>query len=135
MLNYPLPRIDKDEKLRKLLLPYCRFKEGTIWIDEKEKHKIACVDVSKGEEVKKIFGKSKVKLSVQDPPYNFIAFTEKQNDEFIKWCEKWISLNHEISDKNSVLAALEELLKRTSFRDRPLALSLLEITGKSLGLV
>ena len=53
MLNYPLPRIDKDEKLRKLLLPYCRFKVGTIWIDEKEKHKIACTDVSKSEEVKR----------------------------------------------------------------------------------
>jgi site-specific DNA-methyltransferase (adenine-specific) len=101
MLNHPLPRIDKDEKLRKLLLPYCRFKEGTIWIDGKEKHKIACVDVSKSEEVKKIFEKSKVKLSVQDPPYNFIAFTEKQNDEFIKWCLEWIRLNIEISDKNS----------------------------------
>lgn len=101
MLNHPLPRIDKDEKLRKLLLPYCRFKEGTIWIDGKNNHKIACIDISKSEEVKNVFGKSKVKLSVQDPPYNFIAFTEKQNDEFIKWCKEWIILNQEISDKNS----------------------------------
>lgn len=101
MLNHPLPRIDKDEKLRKLLLPYCRFKEGTLWIDEKAKHKIACLDVSKSEEVKKIFGKSKVKLSVQDPPYNFIAFTETQNDIFINWCKNWIKLNQEISDNNS----------------------------------
>ena len=54
MLNHPLPRIDKDAKLRKLLLTYCRFKEGTIWIDEKEKHKIACVDISRSQEVKKI---------------------------------------------------------------------------------
>ncbi len=91
MLNHPLPRIDKDDKLRKLLLPYCRFKHGTVWIDEEGRHKIACLDVSKSDEVKKIFGKSKVKLSVQDPPYNFIAFTEKQNDDFIKWCKKWIT--------------------------------------------
>ncbi|MEO8232561.1 MAG: site-specific DNA-methyltransferase [Ignavibacteriota bacterium] len=101
MLNHPLPRIDKDEKLRKMLLPYCRFEEGAVWIDEKQKHKIVCVDVSKGDEVKKIFGTKKVKLSVQDPPYNFIAFTEKQNDEFINWCSQWIKLNLEISDKNS----------------------------------
>jgi len=101
MLNHPLPRIDKDVKLRTLLLPYCRFKEETVWIDKNEKHKIACVDVSKSDDVKKIFGKTKVKLSVQDPPYNFIAFTEKQSDEFIQWCREWITLNQEISDKTS----------------------------------
>lgn len=101
MLNHPLPRIDRDEKLRKLLLPYCRFKVGTVWSDVKSNHKIACVDVSKSDDVKKIFDNSKVKLSVQDPPYNFFAFTEKQNDEFINWCNDWIKLNQEISDKNS----------------------------------
>jgi len=101
MLNHPLPRIDKDDNLRNLLLPYCRFEEGTVWVDEEKKHKIACVDISKKDEVKKIFGKSKIKLSVQDPPYNFIAFTEKQNDDFIKWCKEWVILNREISDKNS----------------------------------
>jgi len=101
MLNHPLPRIDKDEKLRKMLLPYCRFKEGTVWIDSKSKHKIACFDASKRTDIKKIFGKTKVKLSVQDPPYNFIAFTEKRNDEFILWCKEWIKLNIEISDINS----------------------------------
>lgn len=103
MLNYPLPRIDRDEKLRRMLFPYCRFKEGTVWIDEKVKHTIACIDVSKKNEVKKVFGKNKVKLSVQDPPYNFIAFTEKRNDEFIHWCQEWIALNQEISDQNSSL--------------------------------
>ena len=39
MLNHPLPRIDKDEKLRKLLLPYCRFKNGTVWNDDLNRHK------------------------------------------------------------------------------------------------
>ena len=37
------------------------------------------------------------------------------------------------SDANYVYEALENLLNRTSFRNQPLALSLLEITGKSLG--
>jgi len=101
MLNHPLPRIDKDEKLRRMLLPYCRFKQGTVWIDEVKKHKIACTDISKRDEVKIIFEKNKAKLSVQDPPYNFIAFTEKRNDEFIDWCSQWIALNQEISDENS----------------------------------
>ena len=101
MLNLPLPRIDKDEKLRKMLLPYCRFKEGTVWIDAKERHKIGCLNINNFDEVKNIFGKSKVKLSVQDPPYNFIAFTEKQNDKFIQWCREWITFNQKISGNNS----------------------------------
>lgn len=101
MLNHPLPRIDKDDKLRKLLLPYCRFKDGTVWNDDQNKHKIACVDVEKKDDVKKVFGKSKVKLSAQDPPYNFIAFTEKRSEDFVSWCRKWIETNIEISDKNS----------------------------------
>ncbi|KNZ40508.1 patatin-like phospholipase family protein [Acetobacterium bakii] len=40
---------------------------------------------------------------------------------------------HEVPDENDIPAALENLLKKTSFRNRPLVLSLLEITGKSLG--
>ncbi|MGV8905160.1 MAG: patatin-like phospholipase family protein [Acetobacterium sp.] len=41
--------------------------------------------------------------------------------------------NPKSTDKNSRLAGFEDLLKRTNFRNRPLALSLLEITAKSLG--
>lgn len=101
MLNHPLPRIDKDIVLGKLLLPYCRFKEGTVWTDNVGRHKIACIDISNKNQLKDVFGKSKVSLSIQDPPYNFIAFTEKRNDEFIDWCKNWIELNIEISKKNS----------------------------------
>ncbi|HCY75575.1 MAG TPA: site-specific DNA-methyltransferase [Ignavibacteriales bacterium] len=101
MLNHPLPRIDKDETLRKLLLPYCRFNEGTVWNDKTIGHKIACIDISNKNDVKKVFGKLKAKLSVQDPPYNFIAFKEKQDADFIKWCKEWIALNIEVSNKNS----------------------------------
>lgn len=101
MLKHPLPRIDKDKILQKLLQPYCRFNEGSVWLDEKKQHTIACVDVEDKHKIKTCFAKSKVKLSIQDPPYNFIAFTEKRNDEFIKWCKNWIDLNVEISAKDS----------------------------------
>lgn len=101
MLNHPLPRLDKDKLLRSLLLPYCRFKEGTIWIDNLKGHKIACVDVSKSAEVKKVFGKKRVTLSIQDPPYNFIAFSVKKNEEFIDWCRDWVKLNIDLSEKNA----------------------------------
>lgn len=101
MFNHPLPRIDKDKVLGNLLLPYSRFAEGTIWSDKNGKHKIACVDVRNKDQIKNIFGKTQVNLSIQDPPYNFIAFTEQRNDEFISWCQDWIALNIELSKKNS----------------------------------
>lgn len=101
MLNHPLPRLDKDKILRSLLLPYCRFTEGTVWIDNLKGHKIACVDAGKSTEVKKVFGNSKVTLSIQDPPYNFIAFSVKRNEEFIDWCKNWVSVNIELSKKKS----------------------------------
>ncbi|HEY5557870.1 patatin-like phospholipase family protein [Acetobacterium sp.] len=49
--------------------------------------------------------------------------------------QKLIELLHNLkaTDKNNILSGLEDLLKKTTFRNRPLALSLLEITAKSLG--
>ena len=29
-------------------------------------------------------------LAIQDPPYNLVAFEERQIHEFIEWCEKWV---------------------------------------------
>lgn len=133
MLNHPLPRLDKDKKLKALLLPYCRFKEGTVWIDNLRGHKIACLDISKSKEVKKVFGKKKVSLSIQDPPYNFIAFSVKNNEEFINWCKEWVELNIEISEKNASfyfwiganqndhfepLAGFIEMIKSTGLKSR-----------------
>ena len=39
-----------------------------MWIDTVAKHKIACIDISKNDSVKKIFGKNKVKLYLQIYP-------------------------------------------------------------------
>ncbi len=46
MISAPLPRIDIDEELRTLLLPYCRLKEGEVWEDPEGKHKVACIDAT-----------------------------------------------------------------------------------------
>jgi len=103
MLNHPLPRIDKDDLLKELLLPYCRFKYSDVWIDPIGKHKIGCIDITDAAVVKKIFGKNKTQLSIQDPPYNFIAFTEQRTAEFIQWCNNWVRLNHDLMSENSSL--------------------------------
>jgi site-specific DNA-methyltransferase (adenine-specific) len=103
MLNFPLPRIDKDEELRSLLLPYCRLKEGSIWKDPQGLHKIACIDAADSSYVKKFLGKEKAVLAVQDPPYNFVAFKELNLEKFINWCKAWIKNTHDFLSENSSL--------------------------------
>ncbi len=103
MVNFPLPRLDSDSKLKELLLPYCRFKPGYIWIDEKKRHKIACIDAADENQIKNLMGDKKSILAVHDPPYNFVAFEEKQVKDFIEWSKNWIENTYNSLDENSAL--------------------------------
>ncbi len=103
MKNFPLPRIDGDEKLRKLLLPYCRFKEGDIWTDPFGKHKIGCITAEDSESIKKIIAGENSVLAIHDPPYNFVAFEERDLKKFIEWCNIWVKNSFEILADNSSL--------------------------------
>jgi site-specific DNA-methyltransferase (adenine-specific) len=47
--------------------------------------------------------KESASLAVQDPPYNFVAFEEKNLSEFIQWCEMWINISYEILIENAAL--------------------------------
>lgn len=103
MINFSLPRIDLDEELRGLLLPYSRFKERKMWKDPEGKHKIACVDAADSSEIRKLMGNEKAVLAVHDPPYNFIAFDEKDSKEFAEWCSPWIKNSFDSLDENASL--------------------------------
>ena len=103
MINFPLPRIDQDERLRDLLMPYSRFKIGEVWEDNLSKHKIACLDCSDSGLVKKFKVKKKAVLAVHDPPYNFVAFKETDVKEFIEWSKQWIKNTYDTLSDNSSL--------------------------------
>jgi site-specific DNA-methyltransferase (adenine-specific) len=103
MINFPLPRLDKDPKLNKLLLPYCRLKLGEVWTDEQKLHRVACIDACDNSAVQKILGKEKAVLAIQDPPYNFVAFEEQKVERFISWCELWIENTFNALKENSSL--------------------------------
>lgn len=90
MINFPLPRLDKDPELKKLLLPYCRLNLNEVWCDEKKYHRVACIDAGDHSALTRILGKEKAVAAIQDPPYNFVAFDEKEVSHFINWCEVWI---------------------------------------------
>ena len=62
MINFPLPRIDTDERLRALLLPYSRFKNGDVWEDKISGHKIACLDCSDAESIRQLKGNKKCSI-------------------------------------------------------------------------
>jgi len=103
MLNHPLPRIDKHDKLRKLLLPFCRLKQGEIWEDPSGKHKVGCLDAAEESQIKLLFGRKRAVAAIHDPPYNFVAFKERELDRFINWCKKWIGNTQEILTQDASL--------------------------------
>ncbi len=103
MVNFPLPRLDKDEELRNLLKKYCRLAPGEIWIDTEKKHKIGCLNASEENEIALLMGKEKASLAVHDPPYNIIAFQKSNTGSFIDWCAKWINVTDRFTKKDASL--------------------------------
>ena len=68
-----LSRLDTDIELRQKILPLCRLKNGKIWNDPKGKHKVGVLDATSLTDVKKLFGKKKAQLVINDPPYNVVV--------------------------------------------------------------
>jgi site-specific DNA-methyltransferase (adenine-specific) len=103
MKNNPLPRLDRDEALRQQILPFCRLQPGEIWIDPLKKHKVGCLDATNRESVDTLMGGTLATLAVHDPPYNLVAFEERQLDEYIGWCRQWVGNTWNVSAENSSL--------------------------------
>ncbi len=103
MFNFPFPRIDSDEKLREMLLKYCRLSENEIWVDPDGKHKIGCIDAADVKQVEKLFETKKACLAIHDPPYNFVAFQERDTENFISWSKLWIKNSYMFLKDNSSL--------------------------------
>jgi site-specific DNA-methyltransferase (adenine-specific) len=105
-----LTRLDIDEELRKKILPHCRLKKGEVWKDPQGKHKVGVLDATNLEDTKKLFGKEKVQLVINDPPYNVVvgnANTQNLSkiniDEYIKFSRKWVSNVLSVLDKDASL--------------------------------
>ena len=103
MKNNPLPRLDTSQDVRRQLLPYCRLKPGEIWRDDISGHRVGCLDATDRDAIRHIMAGEHATLAIHDPPYNLAAFELRSITEFIHWCEKWISLTHDISTSNASL--------------------------------
>ena len=100
MKNNPLPRLDSDPEIREQLLPFCRLQRGQIWTDPQGKHRVACIDATNHTAIKELFGDEKGVLAIHDPPYNLVAFEERELSEFIAWCRCWVDSSMAVLDKN-----------------------------------
>lgn len=89
MKNQPLPRIDESPELQRRILPFCRLKKGEIWEDKSRQFRVGCLDIATKSDVENLMADQKAILSIQDPPYNFIAFQETHVSEFLDWCRLW----------------------------------------------
>lgn len=105
-----LTRLDINDELRKKILPYCRLKRGDIWIDPKGKHKVGVLDATSISDTKKLFGKEKAKLVINDPPYNVVVGNVNTQNlskisiiDYIEFSRKWILNVLSVLDKDSSL--------------------------------
>ncbi|MEJ2104014.1 MAG: hypothetical protein P8X47_05490, partial [Ignavibacteriaceae bacterium] len=105
-----LSRLDIDIELRKKILPYCRLKKGEIWEDPKGKHRLGVFDATNPNDVKILFRDKKVKLVINDPPYNVVVgkvnsknLSRIDIDEYIRFSHKWVSNSISMMDEDASL--------------------------------
>ncbi|MBN2545914.1 MAG: site-specific DNA-methyltransferase [Spirochaetes bacterium] len=105
-----LKRLDIDNDLRNKILPLCRLKYGQIWEDKMSGHRVGVLDASVEDDVLKISQNKKVRLVINDPPYNVVVgnrntenLFKKNLIEYIDFSRKWIKNAENIMDKDSHL--------------------------------
>lgn len=103
MVNFPLPRIDNDKILHSLLRKHSNFKPGDIWNDPDGIHKIGCIDASDETAIGDLMDNKKSSLAIHDPPYNFVAFDERDLTNFIEWSKEWIKNTYDSLLQNASL--------------------------------
>ncbi len=133
MEKFRLPRLDKDKELQSLLRKYCRLNYGDIWEDPVNKHKVGCIDIAEQNKVKRLFGNERISLAIHDPPYNLVAFEERNVESFVRWTKDWILLTYDLMKENASLylwlgadqndgfspfPEILQMMKKTPFRSR-----------------
>jgi site-specific DNA-methyltransferase (adenine-specific) len=101
MDNKPLPRLDQHPGIREKLLAYCRLKPDEIWIDPQSGHRVGCLDAANPSDVQRLMGADKAQLAIHDPPYNLVAFEERQVQRFIDWSEHWVGHSLDFMAENA----------------------------------
>lgn len=128
MHRHPLARLDRDEKLRQKLLPFCRLQPGAIWRDRCG-HRVGCLDAASRSDVSKLCRKDRARLAIQDLPYNFIAFEQKKLDDFVAWCQQVVVNTEERLEADSSLYLWLGADQRNGFAPLPEVMLMMRETG------
>ncbi len=109
-MKEPLPRLDSNDKLKALILPYCRLKKGEIWVDPEKGHRVGVLDCCKKEDVAAIMGKNRANLVINDPPYNIEVGNKATGnlfrheiEKYMDFTARWIKNADDFSSKDSYL--------------------------------
>lgn len=119
MLNHPLARLDRDDSLRRRLLPLCRLAPGEVWRDRRRGHRVGCLDAASRKDVLKLCGKDRARLAIHDLPYNFIAFDQRTTDEYVDWCRRVVEHTSEVLAPDSALYLWVGADQRAGFTPLP----------------
>ncbi|MCI0696218.1 site-specific DNA-methyltransferase [candidate division KSB1 bacterium] len=103
MKNSPIPRLDRHPELRQHLLKYCRLQPGEIWRDPSGKHRVGCLDAANPSHIHKLMAEERATLAIHDPPYNLVAFDERELFEYIAWCKQWVENTDAVLTENGSL--------------------------------
>ncbi len=126
MATEPLPRLDSDAEIREKLLPHCRLRQGDVWEDPVQGHKVGVLDATCSDAASKIMGDKKAKVAVNDPPYNVSVgnkTTQNLNKlnlaEYMEFSRRWVESTIEILDQNSHFYAWLGADQKDSFQPLP----------------
>lgn len=105
-----LERLDFNSGLKSKVLPLCRLKYGEVWTDPLKGHKVGVLDATKPEDVRKIIGKEKTKLVVNDPPYNVAVGNANTSnlfkislEDYLNFSKEWVENAIDIMDNDANL--------------------------------
>lgn len=103
MKKLPLPRLDQHPEVRAALLQYCRLKPGELWADPLGRHRVGCLDAANASDVRQLMDGATATLAIQDPPYNLVAFEQRELEAYMAWCRQWVETTAAILAPDSSL--------------------------------
>jgi site-specific DNA-methyltransferase (adenine-specific) len=66
-------------------------------------HKVGCLDASRPDDIALLMGGNRANLAIHDPPYNLVAFEQRNIGEFIGWCKQWVQCTLDWTASNASL--------------------------------
>lgn len=89
---------------REPLLRECRLGPGELWHDPCGGHVVGCGDGADPSFLHRLLdGVAPIRLAIQDPPYNLVAFEKRDVGEYVAWCRRWVDLTYRALAENAAL--------------------------------